>query len=291
MSRNRIAHQYPFRKRLDRQWVALRLAAGVAPESIAQIERAELGAVQDLLADRSFQRVVGAWREHLEVGEEERLARLTRLALDVLELAIVNGDRRAAAFFLAERTAGRHPGRSLAKAVEASLARAGNPAWRRPVGQGVAPVAPEAPVPTEPEPEAVACAAGDPEVEAEALTAHTLRSLTQTRLGLRRRLMAEHQRAATTTARPTDVLAEHGLRDAASWVEAVAHDPEIELPPQRTGPSLAARARARVTLAVHRYAIERVGRLVREAAQADLLVDVVGAKPGRGVLAAWLRLG
>lgn len=289
MPRQKIATQYPFRKRLDRQWVALRLAKGVRPQDVAAIERAEQGAVYELLQERSFQRLLGAWREHLAVSEAERLERLTRIAMDILELGLLACDRATAAFFVAERAAGRHPGRTLAWAVEASLGRAGDPSWQRPVGEGVVPVDPPAP----PEAEPVIIAGDDPAVQEEAATASTGRRLACTRLKLKRRLMAELEREASLAARPVDILAETGLSSPADWVLAISADPDIPIPaaPERIPPTPERRRRVAVTRAVHRYALARLSWHVASAVERDRLIDVLGHRPGQEALAAWRELG
>ena len=53
------------------------------------------------------------------------MAALTDLALDLLQLALVAGDVRAALFFATEIRAGRDPSRTLAEAVEAAMQRHG----------------------------------------------------------------------------------------------------------------------------------------------------------------------
>jgi hypothetical protein len=61
--------------------------------------------------------LVATCRAIRELSDTERLARLERIALDLLELTITDGDTRAIVFFLHERRAGRNPARTLAESV------------------------------------------------------------------------------------------------------------------------------------------------------------------------------
>ena len=68
-----------------------------------------------------------------ELPEEERLRRLERLAWHVLELALADGDWRAAAFIADQMRRGCNPARSLAQSVIDAQARAAAATPARPV--------------------------------------------------------------------------------------------------------------------------------------------------------------
>jgi hypothetical protein len=94
-----------------------RLAAGLSRAQAARAEGVTQKEVDLLLADPDFAQLVAACRANRDLPDEERLARLERLAFDLLELAINDGDIRAILFFLHERKAARNPGRTLAESV------------------------------------------------------------------------------------------------------------------------------------------------------------------------------
>jgi hypothetical protein len=80
--------------------------------------------VEALLAQPDLQELVQALREFEELPEAERLRLLGRRAWHVRELALADGDWRAAAFF-ADQIARRHnPDRTLARGVINAQARA-----------------------------------------------------------------------------------------------------------------------------------------------------------------------
>jgi hypothetical protein len=101
--------QYLFRRRLDRRWVAKRLAMGVPVVEIAAIERASEWGVRLLLRSPSFRSLAGGWRAVAAMDRAARLERLTAMALDVLELALAHGCRKAAFFVIGSARSCRRP--------------------------------------------------------------------------------------------------------------------------------------------------------------------------------------
>ena len=81
----------PHRARLR---LGMRLAAGMRPHEAARAESLPGAALDALLAQPSFARLVEDYRDLARLGREERLARLELLAFDVLEDAIAAGDTR-----------------------------------------------------------------------------------------------------------------------------------------------------------------------------------------------------
>ena len=78
-------------------------------EGVAQAE------VDVLLAQPDFQELLAALAEMEELTPEERLRQLERMAWHVLEMAVADGDWRAAAFVADQMRRGCHPARSLAQ--------------------------------------------------------------------------------------------------------------------------------------------------------------------------------
>ena len=87
-----------------RRHVATNLARA---EGVAQAE------VDVLLAQPDFQELLAALAEMEELTPEERLRQLERMAWHVLEMALADGDWRAAAFVADQMRRGCHPARSL----------------------------------------------------------------------------------------------------------------------------------------------------------------------------------
>lgn len=114
---------YAFKKRVDRQRIAHRLASGMRVTEVARIERCEPEDIDKLLHDRTFQALVRHWEEVVSLDPEARLQRLTDMAMALIELGIASGDLRVAMFVARERKAGRHPARTVAKRLVATIER------------------------------------------------------------------------------------------------------------------------------------------------------------------------
>jgi hypothetical protein len=106
---------------------AYRLAAGLSPAAVARAEAVAEREIAALLAQPDFQVVVTALRDLQGLPEEERLRRLERHAWQVLELALVDGDWRAAAFIAHEIRLGNNPARTLARGATQAHAHAAAP--------------------------------------------------------------------------------------------------------------------------------------------------------------------
>ena len=113
------SRHYVFLGRRSRQRVAQRLGAGWKPAEVAAAERTEMALIHRLLADRSFQDLVEHYRDIDAMPAAERLAKLAKAAMELLELAVAGGDHLAAIFILSEQAQGRDPAMTLAaKAVQ-----------------------------------------------------------------------------------------------------------------------------------------------------------------------------
>jgi hypothetical protein len=103
---------------------AYRLTAGMSPARLAHAEGVPQAEVDALLAQPDFQELLQALAEMEALPEAERLRRLERMAWHVLEMALADGDWRAAAFVADQMRRGCHPARSLAQSVIDAQARA-----------------------------------------------------------------------------------------------------------------------------------------------------------------------
>ena len=103
---------------------AYRLTAGMSRANLARAENVPPAAIDELLAQPDFQELLEALAETEALPPEERLRRLERMAWRVLEMAVGEGDWRAAAFVADQMRRGCSPARSLAQAVLDTQARA-----------------------------------------------------------------------------------------------------------------------------------------------------------------------
>lgn len=192
-----------FSARRCRRRTAQALAAGRAPEEVAALQRVTLRAVEDLLDEDGFQALLAHYRAVAALAPEDRLERLTQTALELLELGVETGDLQVAMFVVAERRAGRHPGRTLAahalERIEAEAARQRPVAPRALAGPPVRPRLPAGPW------NHLAAAFGAVEVERRALTdlaaLPALRRRTLARLA--DRLLGEAERIGTAPVSPS----------------------------------------------------------------------------------------
>ena len=106
---------------------AYRLAAGLSPAVVARAEAVAEGEIAALLARPDFQALVTALRELQDLPEAERLRQLEVHAWQVLELALVDGDWRAAAFITNQIRLGNSPARTLAQGAIRAQGRATAP--------------------------------------------------------------------------------------------------------------------------------------------------------------------
>lgn len=105
----------PFAAPRGRLRAAYRLAAGLSPAAVARAEAVAEGEIAALLARPDFQALVTALRELQDLPEAERLRQLEVHAWQVLELALADGDWRAAAFIADQIRLGHSPARTLAQ--------------------------------------------------------------------------------------------------------------------------------------------------------------------------------
>jgi hypothetical protein len=138
MPQPRPPRQFVFRARRDRQRIAHRLAAGMAPAAVAAVERCTPDDLERLLGDRGFQALHAAYVELMALPAERRRARLLALAEEILTQAVLAGNPHAAAYLLLLTEQGRDPVGSLPDAVERALGRAHARPGPRPPGARLA---------------------------------------------------------------------------------------------------------------------------------------------------------
>jgi len=113
------------RRGASRLRLGMRLARGVGTGAVARAEGVPKVEVDRLIEEPDFAGLIAAYRDLAALPEADRLARLTALAFDVLELALTDGDPMVAVFVIEEAHAGRNPARTLAEGVERAFAGAG----------------------------------------------------------------------------------------------------------------------------------------------------------------------
>ena len=112
--------------------LARRLAAGLTPAEVAEVEAATEEEIQAFIADRDFSELVEKYRaaRELPFEEQERLLILTAMA--DLQHLVDMGDRRALMFIVYEANRGRSPACRLVKLVRRTFEQATEPRAVRP---------------------------------------------------------------------------------------------------------------------------------------------------------------
>lgn len=95
--------------------IARFLAKGYPAQVVAAIEKPKPREMKALLGEHGFRGPIGWFRRLHVLPPRERLERLVRHAMEVLEELLRPGNPRAGAFILAENRAGRHPVDTLAR--------------------------------------------------------------------------------------------------------------------------------------------------------------------------------
>ncbi|MEO1016722.1 MAG: hypothetical protein AAFY56_03400 [Pseudomonadota bacterium] len=115
------------RPRKGKMRVAMRMARGIGPGSIARECRLPTGEIENWIAEDDFQELLECCRAMMDLPEEERLKDLTQLALDLLETAMHECDYRVAMFFYDQVIRGKNPGRVLAEDINRKVKQAAKP--------------------------------------------------------------------------------------------------------------------------------------------------------------------
>lgn len=107
-----------------RRRVGMRLASGLPTSTVARAEGIPEAEVSSVLTDPAFADLIAAYRTLDAMPRDERVARLAKLAWRVLELALADGDVRAAIFVASTVGTGRDPAEVVAETVATACERA-----------------------------------------------------------------------------------------------------------------------------------------------------------------------
>jgi len=127
--------QYSFR-----QPIALRVAAGMDTSTIAGIERAGLATIQQLLGERSFQRLILHYEDLTTLDPAGRRARILAMVVEVIQLSILASNIAVADLVLHEEPMGRwDPAETVPRRSRRPCARriwrvGRTSSWPRPAG-------------------------------------------------------------------------------------------------------------------------------------------------------------
>ncbi len=112
--------------------LARRLAAGLTPAEVAEVEAATEEEIQAFIADHEFSRLVAQYRAARELPFDEQERVLIETAMADLQHLVDMGDRRALMFIVYEANRGRSPAKRLVQLVRRSFEQATEPKAVRP---------------------------------------------------------------------------------------------------------------------------------------------------------------
>ncbi len=112
--------------------LARRLAAGLTPAEVAEVEATTEEEIQAFIADREFSRLVAQYRAARELPFDEQERLLIETAMADLQHLVDMGDRRALMFIVYEANRGRSPARRLVQLVRRTFEQATEPRATRP---------------------------------------------------------------------------------------------------------------------------------------------------------------
>ncbi len=112
--------------------LARRLAAGLTPAEVAEVEAATEEEIQAFIADRDFSELVEKYRAARELPFDEQERLLIETAMADLQHLVDMGDRRALMFIVYEANRGRSPAKRLVQLVRRTFEQATEPKAVRP---------------------------------------------------------------------------------------------------------------------------------------------------------------
>ena len=112
--------------------LARRLAAGLTPAEVAEVEAATEEEIQAFIADHEFSRLVAHYKAARELPFDEQERLLIETAMADLQHLVDMGDRRALMFIVYEANRGRSPACRLVQLVRRSFEQATEPKAVRP---------------------------------------------------------------------------------------------------------------------------------------------------------------
>ncbi len=112
--------------------LARRLAAGLTPAEVAEVEAATEEEILAFVADHEFSRLVAQYRAARELPFDEQERVLIETAMADLQHLVDMGDRRALMFIVYEANRGRSPAKRLVQLVRRTFEQATEPKAVRP---------------------------------------------------------------------------------------------------------------------------------------------------------------
>ena len=130
--------------------LARRLAAGMPAWAVARGSNIPLEELEGLVVERGFAELVNSMAELMAMDDEARLAKLYRIAQQVLAAAILRSDERACEFMIRQADLGRNPDRTLQNGLNATIEAEISRAERQKAEIEAGRLTPETPVPEPP---------------------------------------------------------------------------------------------------------------------------------------------
>ncbi len=112
--------------------LARRLAAGLTPAEVAEVEATTEEEIEAFVADHEFSKLVAQYRAARELPFDEQERVLIETAMADLQHLVDMGDRRALLFIVYEANRGRSPARRLVQLVRRTFEQATEPRAVRP---------------------------------------------------------------------------------------------------------------------------------------------------------------
>ena len=113
-----MRHALPHHRRLT---VARRLACGHPARAVARASRMEPDELEQMMLEPGFGELLGSLEELMAMDEEARLAKLYRIAEEIVADAILHRDPFAALYLQYQKHIGRNPHRSLQQGLNRTL--------------------------------------------------------------------------------------------------------------------------------------------------------------------------
>ncbi|HMU50411.1 MAG TPA: hypothetical protein PKA13_11605 [Geminicoccaceae bacterium] len=132
--------------------LARRLASGMPAWAVAKGSNIPLEELEGLVVERGFAELVNSMAELMAMDGEARLAKLYRIAQQVLTAAILRSDERACEFMIRQTGLGRNPDRTLQRGLNATIEAEINKAERLKAEIEAGRLTPDTPPPEPPPP-------------------------------------------------------------------------------------------------------------------------------------------
>ena len=130
--------------------LARRLAAGMPAWAVARASNMPLEELEGLVVEQGFNELVSSMAELMAMDEEARLAKLYRIAQEILAASVIGGDERACEFMVRQTELRRNPHQVLQKGLNATIKAEIHKAERLKAGIEAGRLTPETPPPEPP---------------------------------------------------------------------------------------------------------------------------------------------